>query len=233
MNILTNLPLIAAGEVWEMVIGAIFFILWIVGQLMGNRNEAKQKKQARRPRPPQPVEAPVAEAQGQGPPKQEDALRNEVEEFLRRAQGKPPREKEPAQREQPVRQLREEPPPRRPRPEKKRPQRPQPVATRPKPSTTDMRHEGVAEHVTKHMSMQETATRIAALGDEVEQADEKLEAHLHEKFDHQLGSLQHEDKQKVASKRTDVAADIADMLSRPEGMRQLIVANEILKRPEW
>lgn len=247
-----TIPLFAAGDVWEMLIGVIFFIMWTVAQLLGGRQEAKARKKVR-PRPPKPQEqrddvagfperpvrevrreefaapAPPAEAAPlrREPRNQEDALRSEVEEFLRRAQGKSEQPK-PVPREQPPR-----------RPAGQQPQRPQqptpqitPVAPVPQPRS--IRNEGVAEHVQRHLSTEDISAHTKELGATVATSDDRLEMRLQHKFDHHLGSLGHDDaSDAIASKPSDVAAEIAAMLKSPQGMRQIIVANEILRRPDW
>jgi len=249
MNSIAFQPLLAA-DILETVIGALFFILWIAAQLLGGRKEA-QKKQ---PRPQQPVDLAedVAPRRNQdlgnlGPRNQEEALRDEVEDFLRRAtQGKPARVQEKSTRAQPPRE------------------RPVAPAARQVPGPPHdgghaLRDQGAAEHVARPIGTQEIATRTRplgarslgtqalgarslgtrslgtqALGTQVATADDRLELRLHEKFDHTVGRLEHRDiPEDDQHKKVDMAAEIAQMLRSPEGMRQLIVANEILRRPEW
>ena len=73
------------------------------------------------------------------------------------------------------------------------------------------------------------------LGSGLKQTDERIQSHIHDKFDHQLGNLGKATKttEKTAGKssKKDPAAEIADMLRKPDGMRQLILAQEILRRP--
>ena len=109
-------PLFGAAELWEMILGSLFFILYIIGQLVGNRAEGKAKPK-RKPRkaPPKPkVQVPAGAAKNQ-----EEALRSEVEDFLRRAEAgkqekktspkpRPQRRPQPQAKRKPV-----EPPPRR------------------------------------------------------------------------------------------------------------------------
>ncbi len=244
MTSLTLHPLLAAGDVWEIAIGAIFFILWTVGQLLGSRNEAKEKQKLPRPRPQQPQPVDMAEGlpqlrnqgpgnQGPGnqePRTQEEHLRSEVEDFLRRAQGKPPKP-QTRQPPEPVRQ--QQVPPR-----SRQPQRPipaAPVARQAKaPATQTLRSEGVAEHVARHISTQEIAAHTQTLGAEVATADDKLESRLHKKFDHAMGNLEHRSTPPQSNQPTvNLAAEVAELLHSPAGMRQLIIANEILRRPEW
>ncbi|NOZ40466.1 MAG: hypothetical protein GXP24_09600 [Planctomycetes bacterium] len=255
MSSITLPPLLAAGA-FETIISVIVFILWIAAQLIGSRNnEAKGKKQPQ-PRPQQPQPVDMAEGvpqlnerrmgnegmgnQGmgnggmgnrgpgnQGPRNQEEALRSEVEDFLRRAQGKPPKPRpmpQPEQRQKPPRTL---------QPERSRPVTP--VARQSSgsgPSSPPLRSDGVSEHVARHISTQDMATHTEALGAEVATADDQLEARLHEKFDHDLGRLEYRETD-TKQQKVDMATEVAAMLRSPEGMRQLIVANEILRRPEW
>ena len=83
------------ADIFENVVGILFVIFWVAVQILGGRQEAKKKPKPPRPRPQQgpPVEVPggVPPQQVAKQPNQEEALRNEVEEFLRRAQGKPAR----------------------------------------------------------------------------------------------------------------------------------------------
>jgi len=240
------ISLLAAPNWFEIGVGVIFFILYGVGQIMSVREEAKKKK-ARPPRPqPQRPGAPDA------PPNQADPLRAEVEEFLRRAKGKPAQKQQPAepkparpQRQRPLqekprelspidRPLRE-PAKRRPQPAKRRPQSERPrieVASRTQPeSPVDLRQESVSSHVARHVSTEDIVEQTSHLGEEVSLADENMEAHLQEAFSGKLGSLQHVERE-VAEEGPTIAEEIRNLISQPAGMRQLIVANEILRRPE-
>lgn len=183
---------------------------------------------------------PLQPPRNQPPRKQEDALRSEVEEFLRRAQGKPPQQAP----------IRAEQPPKRPAPQRAEPHEQtrtlvskeqraasqgQSTRSRQTPSERrNLREEGVAEHVAKHLDTQDIAAHSNALGEQVGMADERLESHLQEKFDHELGQLKHRETPADAkSPADDFASELVAMLREPEGMRKLIIANEILRRPEW
>ncbi len=222
MNLASGNMLILAADWWEVAAGLIFFILYGVGQLIAGRDEAKRKKEQPRPPRPRPPQAGQAEAQAQ-PPNQADPLRREVEEFLRRAQGKQvespsPRQLKPAptKRQRPQRSLQAEPP--------KRPK----LTER-----TELRSEGVAEHVARHLSTEQISEHTSHLGETVAQADDRLEAHLQEKFTHQIGSLKSRDPvAEETVQQATIAEEIKRLMSQPTGMRQLIVASEILRRPE-
>jgi hypothetical protein len=209
-------PIIAAG--WsEIIVPLIVFIMYAIGQLLSAKKPGGQ--QPARPRLPRPQA-------GGGPPQQpgpvEEKLRGEVEEFLRQMQGNQPAAK--------------------PRPQRpgRQPKKSQPVVVRVeqvRPAAVEEsfpeRRESVQEHVAQHISTKEIATHVRTLGAEVGQADEKLQSHLQERFQHQLGSLvQQGPAEKEKIQRQSAAAEIAQLLRSPNGARQIIIASEILRRPE-
>ncbi len=245
MSFSETIPLLAAADWWEIAVGLIFFVLYGIGQLMGAREEA-QKKKARPLRPkPQAPQAPQPGAPAR-PPNQADPLRAEVEEFLRRAQGKPAGQQPPAQPKpaRPQRQRAAQQQPLESSPIERRPLREAaslpsqpaepPARLRPKPQPlqpVDLRSESVVEHVARHVNTLDIKEHTSRLGEEVALADEKIEAHLEEAFSGQLGSLQHRERE-VAEQGPTIAEEIRNLISQPSGMRQMIVANEILRRPE-
>ena len=243
MLTLNQFLIFAADDWWQVVGTIIVFLFYGVGHLLSGREEAQKRAQGK---PKRAAPPPVAKADGQPQPQnQADPLRAEVEEFLRRAEGQKPREARPAGRAEPQRdrppgmpQRESQPVPRRavltepaaasPEREPPRPRKPRRVAQQ-KPAET--RREGIAEHVQRHMSTADVTDSAEHLGEKVALADDKLEARLEQKFEHQLGRLKH-----VETKEEEVGPSIAQqvrqLLGNPEGMRQVIVANEILRRPE-
>ena len=79
----------------------------------------------------------------------------------------------------------------------------------------------------------DSASAGSHLATEISLADEKMQAHLESTFDHRLGSLQ---QREVAPTRrvtgSPIAESVVKMLRDPQGIQQMIVANEILRRPE-
>ena len=79
--------------------------------------------------------------------------------------------------------------------------------------------------------------RAEHLGEEVGLADENLEARLHEKFDHQLGTLDEEGVDLPAGVTSDSAArfftisEITKLLANPNSLRNAIVLSEISRPP--
>jgi len=232
VQILAGIMVPLLGDLLENLAPVIFLLLYGIYQLVMGKAEANKKDpRPRRPKRPQLAEAPDRAAPVDAPPNQADALRNEVEEFLRRAQGKPPKEEvvplkpvAPSRQRPPKRLAAQQRKPLTPRLAKQR----QPVQAKP-----TLRREGVAEHVSRHVGSTQIAEHAERLGDEVGLADDRMDSRLQEKFGHRLGSAGLQAKELViAPKKADLASEIAKLLRSPEGMRQLIVAQEILRRPD-
>lgn len=98
--------------------------------------------------------------------------------------------------------------------------------------------DGVARHVTQHLrGTEQIGEHARRLGEEVDQADEKLEAHLHQVFDHRVGQLRTSVTDQAAAAASDAkrtgftAGAIAGMLLSPDHIRNAMVLGEILRRP--
>ncbi|RIK78325.1 MAG: hypothetical protein DCC67_11655 [Planctomycetota bacterium] len=240
------------ADVLEGLMPIIFVILYGIAHLVGMLQQDKRKgKPKARPRPA-PAEAAAgkgaAEAAGGKRENLEDSLRREVEEFLRRAQGdRPPARNVPARPQpqglaRPKAEAVQERPLARPaeRPVAPRrlasPARVEPPAV---PVEPPRRIAGLApstlsaRHVGDPLPTQGVALHAQTLGSQIAQADERMEQHLRDKFVHQVGTLGPASttaQQRAAA--TAMAQDIVSLLTRPGGMRQVIVASEILRRPE-
>ena len=165
-------------------------------------------------------------------------MAGDIEEFLRRAAQRR------AQQQQP------------PKPQIKPPQAPRPKPA-PPPPVSPLQPEIIDEveivephvlsgssvkaHVEDHMRAGVFDERISHLGEEVDRSDDRMEAHLHEVFEHQLGTL---------GARTSAAADSTldddspgqkrkpakptnylQLLQNPTSVRHAIILSEILARP--
>ena len=218
-------PLIAAGFDIGEAIGLLVFILMVLasvaGQIMNKAKEGKQKPGA----PPNPRPRPQPQpGQRQGP------LANEIDQFVRQA----------AQRraqggDQPAAQRqggRPQPAPRRPAPVQ------QPIEAVPVELLRPVADESgsVAEHVRTNL----TSRNIGTLGSrtlesQVAQADENLEEHVQDVFDHKLGQFSgtpsETTKESGPAMPPTAAAGMAAMLTGPANIRQAIVLTEILQRP--
>jgi hypothetical protein len=204
--------LFAAG--WFEIILAVVFVLYSIGHaIMNSMNQAPKPKQPR----PQGQFGPQGQLgqQGQaGKPKTlEDKLRQEVEQFLRQVQGDEPK---PSQQKKPVVVVQQKPATPRPEPQR------QP------------RRKSIETLVSEDMSTADVTQHLSQMGLEISHADEKMAAHLQEKFQHQLGAFQmSQQPTETQRQRNDSAAEIAKLLKSPQGMRQAILASEILRRPDF
>ncbi len=247
-------PLLAEiGEVIGGLVALVGLVLWII-QKIAEGNKAMQPRQPRAVAPPPQAAAPGgARPAGQ----QADPLRNQVEEFLRRAgQAK-------QQPNQGVGQARRPAPPardieillddessqrqRRPvgaplRPMESRPSVNVPPAVAPsdkrpaRRSVIPRKRKSLAERAEERAAArtQSIARQVSHLGQRIIAEDAQFDVQLKAKFDHAVGTLA---ESTVPS--TDLvpvapdtpAAQIAAMLANPDGVRQAIVLNEVLRRP--
>ncbi|MBI3838681.1 MAG: hypothetical protein HY288_12205 [Planctomycetia bacterium] len=224
--------LVAAGDWLTIVFPIVFFIIYALNHLISAAKPATPpaRKPQRRPpegerplRPPQqPPPSPQTSSQSQ--------LNAEIEQFLKRANDRrndrSRREVAPAARS-----------PKAP---------PKPPADRPIDVQPLERHEfsSVAASVEKHLSSRTFTQRTEHLADDIVRADEEMEQHLQKAFSHRVGTLS--DVQKptdiqtpATDKETSVvvaagsaANAIAGLLTDPKNLRQAVILNEILKRPE-
>lgn len=164
-------------------------------------------------------------------------MARDIEEFLRQAalkrqqqqqgQAAPPPRQVPARPAQP-------PPPRQPQ-QKKRVRR----GTAPtQKNLTSQTSETVADRVRRRLDTSDIAEHTRQLGSEVALADDKLEARLHEKFDHELVSLNAYGDARITKKQRDAAAkltptNLLDLLKNRDSLRQAIIVAEILQRPNF
>jgi hypothetical protein len=78
--------------------------------------------------------------------------------------------------------------------------------------------------------------RAEHLGVEVGLADEHLEAHLAQKFDHQVGSQGLSGSTGATASSVELAFDaeaLAAMLANPTALRTAVLLREILERPRF
>lgn len=178
--------------------------------------------------PQRPKPAPAAAGQ-------DNDLRSEVDEFLRRLQNpnaepkarpEPPRRKPPQRERRPRVEVVEEPKPRRSLSKEQRDD-----------FYDDKQGESVGDHVSQHLghlAESQLAEQAAHLGEVLSQTDERLEARLHEKFDNRLGKLGSRDRtpnESETAKKEAPAKAIAEMLKNPDTVRNAVILNEILTRP--
>lgn len=105
----------------------------------------------------------------------------------------------------------------------------------------------VARHVARRMGKSDFTQRVATLGEQVGQSDDRMEAHLHSAFEHDLGqfgtrtstpeaSVFDSDSGRAASATEAAAASgglsLRSMLRDERQLRNAIILSEILRRPE-
>jgi hypothetical protein len=229
MCYLPHLPLAAADDWMKFVVPFVFLIIYVLNQLLGGSkskpNQPRGGKPARKPqmaeRMERPARSPVAETSPQ-----QTKLNAEIEEFLKRAdarRGESQRGKQP------------------------KPLQPQ-AAAPPKPpreSKRDRRQRKfgeVADSVEKHLGNRGFEKRAEHLADDVTRSEEQMEEHLQKAFGHRVGTLSEPSADPMVPV-TDVktapepilqgtANEFATLLANPRTLKQLIVLNEILARPE-
>lgn len=106
--------------------------------------------------------------------------------------------------------------------------------------------EQLRKHVREYLTTKESARRASAFGDDIGQAEAQLEQRLR-RFEHELGrlaatpgesagppqaELPEEPEDRPGELPSTAAAGLAAMLSNPQSLRQAIVINEVLTRPE-
>jgi hypothetical protein len=173
---------------------------------------------------------------------------DEVEEFLRRvAQMRAHAEAQAkAQQPQPPKQKKPKAPREQPRQESSAAPRrlAEPLSSSPlsaeivDPELAD-RPDRVSRLVARDLSgAEEIAEHTRRMGAEVDAANDKMQAHLHQVFDHQLGRLKSSSVETalVESERSasQLSLDkIIQLLRSPGSVRDAIVMAEILRRPVW
>jgi hypothetical protein len=165
-------------------------------------------------------------------------LENLLREIAEQQQGQP----RPAQRPAPPRQAPQRAP--QPGPSRQRPAPQQPFASRAAPVDAEVldaeivdvapvrRRDVVARQLEKNLDTSDVTAHIAKLGAEVGLADEKIEAHLHQKFDHDLGRISDPEDKAGAAAGAAFAAQIAQLFRSPQSIQQAFILNEIINRPE-
>jgi hypothetical protein len=235
----------------------LFLIFWVMGQI------AEAKKRARMAKPgPVPGTMPAAtSAAGGGENKAAptDPLRQQVDDFLRRAERQTATvptqatvgtatpsatRPSPADRDRIEILL----PSASTRPPQSPPQRPAAAAgpappprtqnpTRP-PQAPKRRSQTVAEHVAEHVTSaaKQIGDEASRLGERVASVDKQFGAQL-QKFDHEIGTFGDRrgalaQAPQRAAEVVNPALEIAAMLSGGDGMRRAVILNEIFRRPE-
>ena len=210
-------PLLAAGdaELIEFIVLIVFGILAGIGKLLATKAQQGKPPAGNAQQPTRPTSVNAA---------------NEIDEFMRRAAARP----RSAAGAQPVRR----PPTLRPA---EKPVQAEVVADTPVGAK-------IGKQVERDLDTQEFAKRTTQLGSEVAQADKEIDQHLHQVFDHHVSKLEFVPgeaasppvavgpveltEQSLLDIPATFATGLTDLLADPDSVRQAIVLNEILHRPE-
>ncbi|HTN76283.1 MAG TPA: hypothetical protein VL096_13590 [Pirellulaceae bacterium] len=102
--------------------------------------------------------------------------------------------------------------------------------------------ENISSYVASHLGSQALTEHASHLGEETALADDRLEARLHQKFDHKLGRLTRSTLDDSAQHSTASAPPsqsipntpeaIAEMFRSPLQIRNAFILSEIFARPE-
>jgi len=168
-------------------------------------------------------------------------MRDEVEEFLRRAAQR--RAQAEAKRREQVQPQQPPPPQQRLAPIQRAPLREQQRELEPVVEIIEAEEADAGSRLTSSDSQHlrgttEIARHAANLGAEVDLADDKLEARLHKTFDHKLGQLKDTTTgapEKVALQTSEAMAasmNLTRLLSNAQSIRNGIILSEVLTRPE-
>ena len=204
------LPIVADIEdVLGFVVMVVFVIIAVVSQIMGKLREAQQQQRG-------PGQAP----------KRPKPLEDEIRQFLRGAM-----EKRGGPRQRP-----------------QQGGRPRPAA--PGPADVAVEAEVVAVEplgLREQLEAQKPRKLGSSLGEEVARADDEMASRLHGVFDHKLGSLEgrsgdaarqpsvaqpQSPKDQITPLPTGAVAGLAAVFANAESIRQAVLIQEVLQRPE-
>lgn len=106
-----------------------------------------------------------------------------------------------------------------------------------------LRSSNVDAYVERHLNTQAFAERAERMADATEEADDRMDAHIHERFDHRLGQIGDSSQASMnsvvykpddeISARVVVNHPMLNLLTNIESIRSAMVVSEILlRRPE-
>ena len=105
----------------------------------------------------------------------------------------------------------------------------------PAPSAMKLGDEGVAEHVSHHLDTSQYDKRASSLAEDISHADERLEEHIHDAFDHDVGALGHEEEdasQETVQGKKVARQSLLQMFRSKSALRNAILVREVFDRPE-
>jgi hypothetical protein len=256
MHLAIAQPLLAV-DFMQVAIPLVVLFFAVMKQLFDVNKKVGAQREGGPAMPPQPQPQPQPAMQKPVPAggQQADQLRSQVEEFLRRA-GRLPQGGQPQRPQQPTPASQidvllsdaSQSPKRtslaeslRSRESRSSPKTKPAVAdadTRPvRRSVVPKQRETLAERaaVREASRLSKLPEQPPHLGQRIIEDDEQFDIQLKAKFDHTVGTLAESGRNPqspdVAPTRETPAAQIAAMLANPDGVRQAVIINEILRRP--
>ena len=223
------LPLAAAVDWFKIVIWVVVIGAWAINQLMAMKNKAEAAK-PKLPQPPRPQGNPAAGPRG---------LLDEVERFLKDARKnveqaqqrstKPPAASggrpKPAKTSQAQRSNKERQKPKPPQPPRRK--------VEPERVVDDVERGGsVAQHVKQHLDTSRFDQRAEQLSKLRQTIDQDIGAHVKSVFDHQVGTLASSSTPAAEVESAPPPAQtLAALLRDPQGVRNAVILQEILRPP--
>ena len=200
----------------KIIVALVLGGYWFVNYLRSLGQPAKAPPVVRRPVANRPADVPTPKR-----PKPQESLASEIEQFLQdAAQRKRDRGRRP-----PVKVMQVP--------------APEPQLAAEAEVLSPPTGEAVSDSVERHLDTGGFALRANSLTEDMERADIEREEHRKKTFDRQIGSLtdtsRSEPSPSAAGEAQPAGANasaIANLLAKPESVRQAIVLNEILNRPE-
>ncbi len=241
-----TIALFAAGiDIADIIQFAVVAII-VIGSAIAQMIKAAAKNAPRqnippvanpRPQPPRPQNLPQRQTPPQRPAApQPDAVRDELEKFLRRVSNPQSGGSSQKQRQRPASPSRDEPVIASVKTEKRL------VQSKPAELPSQI-GERVSQQVEKYLDEGEFEKRAEHLGEKVAQSDDRFEKHLKSVFNHKIGSLATQAKDgSISSGSASSIASITTsdsptsafnlLFGNQAALRNAIVVNEILRRPE-
>lgn len=171
-------------------------------------------------------------------------MAGDIEDFLRRAAQRRAQQQQPTKPQAGPPQARP-PQSRPPQPQRPRPAPPRPVEILEAEVIEELPHvlsgSSVAAHVQEHIRTGVFDEGLSHLGEEVGRSDDRMEAHLHQVFEHDLGALgartsaaddsSLDDDSPGQKRKPAKPTNYMELLQDPASIRQAIILSEILARP--
>ncbi len=206
----------------KLIFALVVGVIWLLNYLLGGRQQGKVPPVANRPNVRRPNLNPPADPAAPPRGRTQESLSSEIEQFLQEA----------AQRK---RDKGRRPVPKIPAVRVAEPEVPLEVEVLESPTG-----EGISDSVKRHLDTREFAVRASNLTEDMQRADLARDQHIKNTFDRKLGNLtdtSHTQPEIPVVSAIDTQGNMAasvvgNLLTRPESLRQAIVLNEILTRPQ-